>query len=711
MAKLSRVLRGLTMRPIDRATFPRAHRPSRLLLLAIGAALLALMLPAWAAHAGQQEQREQGQGAVFDIPLEELMQLEYTTVFGASGYSQLVSEAPSSVTIVTAQDIQTYGWRSLDDILRSIRGFYTTYDRNYAYAGTRGFGLPGDYNTRLLLLLDGQRTADPVYGAAWVGTDFFLDVDLIERVEVIRGPASSLYGTNAYFAVINVVTKSGASFDGVQVSGDVLSYDTQKARVTYGHGFGNGAEALVSASFFGSAGPRELFFEEFDDPATNNGMAIEGDDENFQEFFASFEVGDFTLQGGRSWREKGFPTAAFGTVFNDRRNRTHDNQTFVHLEFERPLGDDEARVLGRAFFNQYDYEGIYIYDWAEEEGEEPFLVPNLDTVDGMAVGGELNYSRIVYDRHKFLFGGEAIYNIQQDQYNADVPVDDEPWVYLDDHRTSHTWALYAQDDVSLGNHFRVNAGLRYDHYTAFGGTTNPRLALIFDPVPGTTLKALYGRAFRAPSAYELFYNDDGETHKPAGVLEPEVINTFELVYEQLVGQHMRTTVSGFHYVTDNLIEFVTDPEDDLLVFVNGGTVEATGFEAELEGRWGDGLETRVSYSFQNSLDGDTEERLTNSPRHMGKANVRVPLYSDRLFAGIELQLSSRRLTVLGTEADSFQVANFTLTSPRLLGGLDASFSLYNAFDQSYGYPGSEEHVQAVILQNGRTVRLKLTYSF
>ena len=701
------------MLSIDHGALARVRPLPRPLLVFVGVSLLLLLAPMWPAHASPQEQDSQGEGGVFDMALEELAQIEYTTVFGASGYSQLVSEAPASVTIVTAQDIEMYGWRSLDDILRSVRGFYTSYDRNYSYAGTRGFGLPGDYNTRLLLLLDGQRTSDPVYGSAWVGTDFFLDVDLIERVEVIRGPASSLYGTNAYFGVINVVTKSGASLDGVQVSGDVLSYDTQKARVTYGHGFANGAEALISASFFGSGGPPELFFEEFDDPATNNGMAIEGDDENFQELFASLQVGDFTVQGGRAWREKGFPTAAFGTVFNDSRNRTQDNQTLVHLQFERPASGDEARVLARAFFNQYDYEGTYIYDWAEEEDEEPFLVPNLDTVNGKALGGEVSYTRTIVDRHKLLFGVEAINNFQQDQYNADLPVgvDGELWVYLDDQRSSHTWALYAQDDFTLGDHLRVNAGVRYDHYSTFGGTTNPRLAVIFDPVPGTTFKALYGRAFRAPSAYELFYNDDGETQKAPEFLDPERITTYELVYEQLVGQYMRATVSGFHYTTDDLIEFTVDPVDEVFVFVNAGTVDATGFEAELEGKWQNGIETRASYSFQSSRQRDNGERLTNSPRHLGKANLRLPLYSDRLFAGIELQLSSKRLTIFGTEADSFALANLTLTSPRLFRGLDASFSVYNAFDQTYGYPGSEEHIQDIIMQNGRTMRLKLTYSF
>src|SRR5205814_525609 len=101
-----------------------------------------------------------------------------------------------------------------------------TYDRNYTYVGVRGFQRPGDYNSRVLVLVDGHRLNDPIYDEAYVGTEFPIGIELIDRVELIRGPSSSLYGTNAFFAVINVVTKKGTAVKGLQVAGDVGSLQT-----------------------------------------------------------------------------------------------------------------------------------------------------------------------------------------------------------------------------------------------------------------------------------------------------------------------------------------------------------------------------------------------------------------------------------------------------------------------------------------------------
>ncbi len=109
-------------------------------------------------------------------------------VYAASKHLQSVNDAPSSVTIVTAEEIQEYGYRTLADILESVRGFYITYDRYSSYVGVRGFGRLGDWNSRVLLLIDGNRINDVVLGQAALGTEFPLDVDLIQRVEIVRGP-------------------------------------------------------------------------------------------------------------------------------------------------------------------------------------------------------------------------------------------------------------------------------------------------------------------------------------------------------------------------------------------------------------------------------------------------------------------------------------------------------------------------------------------
>ena len=137
-------------------------------------------------------------------------------VYSASKSVQSVSDAPASVTVVTADEIQKYGYRTLADILRDVRGFYVTYDRDYSYVGVRGFGRLGDWNSHILLLVDGHRINDNVLGQAMIGTEFPVDVDLIERVEIVRGPSSSLYGAEAFLAVINVITRKAPGLKGLE---------------------------------------------------------------------------------------------------------------------------------------------------------------------------------------------------------------------------------------------------------------------------------------------------------------------------------------------------------------------------------------------------------------------------------------------------------------------------------------------------------------
>ncbi len=166
-----------------------------------------------------------------EASLEDLANIQ---VYSASKHMQSVSEAPSSVTVITADEIQKYGYRTLADVLRGVGGFYITYDRDYSYLGVRGFERLGDYNNRILLLLDGHRINNNVYEQAMLGTEFPTDVDLIERVEVIRGPSSSLYGSDAFFAVINVITRKAPQFKGLELSFEPASFDTYKGRASYG---------------------------------------------------------------------------------------------------------------------------------------------------------------------------------------------------------------------------------------------------------------------------------------------------------------------------------------------------------------------------------------------------------------------------------------------------------------------------------------------
>src|SRR5262249_18801199 len=147
--------------------------------------------------------------------LEELSNLQ---VYSASKHMQSAHAAPSSVTIITAEDIQNFGYGNLADILRSAPGFYVTYDRDYSFVGVRGFGRLGDWNDRILVLIDDHRINNNVLGQAMVGNEFPVDVDMIERVEIVRGPSSSLYGDSAFFAVINVITRTSEEVNNWELS-------------------------------------------------------------------------------------------------------------------------------------------------------------------------------------------------------------------------------------------------------------------------------------------------------------------------------------------------------------------------------------------------------------------------------------------------------------------------------------------------------------
>src|SRR3984885_15613961 len=208
-----------------------------------------------------------------ELSLEDLMRIDAGRVFGASERIQPVTEAPASVSFITAEDIARYGYRTLADILRGIRGMYVTNDRNFSYLGTRGFGNPGDYNSRVLLLVNGHRVNDNVYGQAEIGAEFGIDPAMFERVEIIRGPASSLYGNSAFFAVINVITKSGSSLGGAPLPVEGGTLGTQLPRGSFGRRYDTGLDVAVSGTHAQSAGVNQLSFPAFDAPGTNNGIA------------------------------------------------------------------------------------------------------------------------------------------------------------------------------------------------------------------------------------------------------------------------------------------------------------------------------------------------------------------------------------------------------------------------------------------------------
>jgi outer membrane receptor for ferrienterochelin and colicins len=638
------------------------------------------------------------------LSLEQLMSIEVATVNAASKFDQKETSAPSYVTVVTAEEIQKYGYRTLADILESVPGFYVTSDRNYSYLGVRGFDR-SDYNDRVLLLIDGHRLNDPVYGEALIGAEFPLDVDLIQRVEVVRGAGSALYGTNAFFSVINVITKQGADVQDAEVAATAESSGAFQDRVTSGHQWVNGPEVLISGSYYNSHGNNPLYFPEFDTPATNNGVTINSDGEEFHNFLASVSYRGFTLQGLYGSRTKVIPTGSFGTVFDEGNGtRTTDALGYIDLKYEHKLGQN-WQVLARAGYDQTHYHGTYVYN-ESQDASSPYTV-NQDLSWGERLTVSLDASRTFFEKHRVTFGSENQFDLKMDQSNYNQgPF----FLFLDDRRHATVPALYVQDEYSIRSNLTLTAGVRWDHYYTFGSTENPRLGLIYNPLERTTFKLLYGTAFRAPNDYELYYaSPPNQISSPS--LRPETIRTTELVFEQYFTGHAHVEVAGFYNDIRGLITQQTNQASGLLSFANLEGAQSKGIDCELSEKWPSGWQGRISYTLQSSIDPQSRIELSNSPKDLVKVNVSAPLVRRWLFGSVDGQYTSSVDSLQDNPIAGFFVVNATLSTSELKHLVSISASAYNLFNVRYADAVGSGLPEDSIVQNGRTVRIKFTYRF
>ncbi|MEN9575042.1 MAG: hypothetical protein RL514_2897 [Verrucomicrobiota bacterium] len=628
-----------------------------------------------------------------DLSLDELLTVKVQTVTSAAKYAQPTALAPASVTIVTDRDIQLHGYRNLAEVLGSVRGFYSTSDRNYHYLGVRGFSRPGDYNSRVLLLIDGHRVNDVVFDGAPIGNDGYLDVDLIDRVEVVRGPGSAVYGSSAFFGVVNVITRRGRDVKGAEASLTAGAFDTYQGRFSYGQQFSNGVEFLLSGTVRESDGQQRLDF-----PA---GQAVGLDGESGKSFFAKLGVPGLELTGGFETRTKQIPTASYGTDFGVPGTLTRDDRAFADLKLQHRWDEPGVDLLARLYYDYDRYRGYYIYTGAR----------NVDPAEGQRWGAEVQVSKTLWERHKLAAGLDFrnSFQIQQENYAEATPL--AP--VLSDSRQNTVISPYLTSEWQLRSNLTFHAGARLDYYDNATHSANPRLGLVWQPVADTVLKVLYGTAFRAANAYELAYHDGFVTQKPATSLRPETVDTYELVWEQALNKHFQFTASAYYYEIADAITQVTDPADGLLVYRNTGQNTGRGVETELAYKADNGFRSRLSYVFSETEDRSTGAALSNSPKHLTRWHNTVPLHTDKVFFSTELTYTS---PVMGTPAAATRVGgywllNSTLYTRELVPGWSASVSVYNLLDRRYHNAVGDEISAGQVMQDGRSFQVKLTGKF
>jgi outer membrane receptor protein involved in Fe transport len=648
--------------------------------LTASAAMLAAALPSLAASPDDPT----------SLSLEQLLGV---TVIGANKYEQKQSEVAAAVSVITRQEIKAFGWRTLGEALGSLPGVSTNYDRQYSNIGIRGFGFPGDLNTRALITINGNRLNDSIYDQGAVGRDFPLSMDMVDRIEFIPGPGGAVYGQNAMFGVVNVITRTGASLDGALLVG---TYESPQSAVegslSWGKRLDNGVDILVSGSGLHSKG-QDLFFDY--GAAGMSGVAAGQDGEKNQQFFARLAYGAWSFDFTHGDRQKDDPTGVFLSDPLVAGQFQRDLRAAAQLQYKESFAQDTLQVLARLFTGTERYTSTLSYG-------TPFSFPATGDWSGV----ELRLLSTAFSGHKFLLGFEHQENTRQDQFILDLanPVND-----ISIQKTGYRTGLYAQDEWRISEALIATLGLRVDRDDVTGVKTSPRAALIWQAAPTTTLKALYGVAHRSPNAFESGYGDGvAQVANPA--LKGETIETLELVADHRVSNDLAVRASAYQWTMHNLIALGIDPVSTLAQFQTGQTVNAKGIELSADKTWANGARLRGSLSRQE-VAYDAAGRLPNSPQVLGKINLSGPLPWAGWRAGYELRYDSNRLTLNGDSLGDYAISNLHLSTQSLAKGLELSLGITNLFDKRYAQPGSRNNWQDSFEQDGRGVRMQLRYRF
>lgn len=650
-------------------------------------ALSAVCLAAAAAAAGGQTTGDRPQP-----PAEALVFAAMPKVETAALYTQTLKEAPARVTVITRRDIQRGGYRTLAEALSDVSGFYTTYDGVDTFVGVRGFSLLGDYNTRILVMLNGHSLTDNVYGAMYMfGESFGVPLDLVERIEIVRGPTSALYGSNGVFATINILTRAPVDAPAGYASVEFGAAGARKAVVAGSAYLGRGVNLLAAVSGVSVAG-RTAFIGNCLQPGAG-AWASRLDAARGYHGFAQLTWAGWSVTAKLGTHETTDDAGWFGAVVGDPRTKSRDGHSFVEAAWRRPVGAS-SELSWRFSYDQYRFDGTYAFPEEIQDGGLTF-----DVARGDWAGSRFTLRTPVPMLGDLIVGAEGRADLRmiQREFRAAEPGDP----LVDARRRNASFGVFAQQEVVVSPRWSFFFGLRADDSRLYRRSIVPRAGVVYKRSPATTVKYLYGKAFRDPSAYERFYT-------PNPWLAPEQARTYEFVVERSFGRRLETGLSAYRYVVNGLIEGITDHEG-YMHFWNGPARHAQGVEFEGRLSAGRGIEWNGSLALQSTRLAGRAGRLPNSPAALGLLRASIPLFAARVTVSPAARYVSERFGAARQPVPGRLTADVTVSTQRLHRYFDVVAGVRNLADGRFREPMSDEHMGNSFPLAGRTVFLRLIW--
>ncbi len=605
---------------------------------------------------------------------------ERQVVITASKMEEHVDKTIATTTVITQNDIQHIGARNLLDVLRLVPGIGITQNqiglREIEVRGVKTF-----LSEKVQIMLNGHPLDHNLQnaGSTWVYDD--LPVDTIKRVEVVRGPGSALYGANAFLAVINIITQNAKDLNGVQTSAGWGSFDTQQYRASWGKQFDNSAEAALHFNFTDTNGinssiPADsLSVQGLNSAAPGKSQLTEG------RYDLEWQLGyqDFKLDGRYINKKEGTFFGA-SSILSDDRTRQDYNDYFLRLSRTWKI-HDKFSIDTQIFHDSYSADNTW------QTAPTQFIRTGFQDT---RTGGEVQANYHISDAQT-LISGFSYATEQQggliDESGPD-PVHLTPTLASSEERTRRRWGVYIEDVWDPLKNVRMTLGARYDRYSDFGGTFNPRMGFNWEFIKNYSLKFSYGTAYRAPAFGELsLINNPVLLGNPA--LKPEEVKTFEtgIIAHPVAGLTAQATY--YHSAINQLI-LQTFGQTTLLRYDNNGSWLAEGVELEtrydFDGNW-QGSYVSANYVLQHST--QLNRQLADVPRH--RTNLTANWAFDNTwssFAHVLIKDSTlRNPGDTRNDVPGYALFDMGLLGKNMFGKkVDISFNVYNVFDKRYYDP-------------------------
>ena len=584
---------------------------------------------------------------------------ENATVSIATGSPQPISKAPSTATVITAEDIKAMGATDLDQVMETVPGVHVSHSAPYYTSLYFIRGIIGDPINPEVLMLQNGIPINSMYRGDSGQTSPGVPLENVARIEIIRGPGSALYGADAFSGVINIITKTAADTPGTEFGLRAGSFNTKDAWVQHGGQWGavdvasylrvgstDGQKQIVTAD---AATRLDKLF------GTHASLAPGPVNTGYDAIDGSVNLGydKYRLNAAYKLRNNvgtgAGVSSALDPIGKEKSERITANLSWADPQFAQNWG------LGYTASYLHYYEDASNYNLYPPGTKFPnYVVPDAATASllGVPIGTTISglfpngmigsparweqqlrifasatYSGFVNHSLRLglghddlnLYKTRTIKNFWLSANGTPVPnpvsgglIDYsgiQPHLLPHDRKVDY---LYAQDEWNFAHDWTFTAGVRHDNYSDFGGTTNPRLAIVWDTTLDFTAKLLYGEAFRAPSFTEMYGINPSNSGNPN--LLPETVKTLESAFSWQARKDTQINLSLFRYDMANTIRSVLNPTAG-----TGSTYQNTGKQhgsgMELEGVWDASRAVRLTgnYSYQKSIDEATNQDAGIAP--------------------------------------------------------------------------------------------------